>query len=463
MKKDSVTVTLRDWIEPKYKEYSIYACTKRSLPHLIDGLKPSQRKIVYTAMRRAKSFIKVVSLSGYCLAEASYHHGDSSLNEAISLMGKDYVGANNYPLFDGDGGFGNKFGDSHSAPRYIYVKNSKIFDDLFLKEDEPILEPSGNLEDPEPAFYLPIIPYVLLNGISGIAVGFSVDIPSYNPNDIIENIENILSGKKARKEMVPYYKGYTGEIKKESDCWIMYGKIKRINTTTIEITELPIDKTTENYKNFLNGLIDTDVIKDYDDLSDSSWRFIVRAPRNIFAKTDDELYELFNLKFKIQERLNVIYNNVVTEYESPIKLIEDFTKIRLGFYEKRKNNILMELRLNIIRNFIKMIVNKYIINKKEKMFDKNEVIEYVKSKKNMLLEFCGDNLEGVLLDVVESEIGSTLNDVVDSLRLNDIYSDKVDDFKKKIFDTSEEYNVLYRKTIETLYRYDLKQLSKRFE
>ena len=97
------------------------------------------------------------------------------------------------------------------------------------------------------------------------------------------------------------------------------------------------------------------------------------------------------------------------------------------------------------------------------MFDKNEVIEYVKSKKNMLLEFCGDNLEGVLLDVVESEIGSTLNDVVDSLRLNDIYSDKVDDFKKKIFDTSEEYNVLYRKTIETLYRYDLKQLSKRFE
>lgn len=458
-------ISIDKWIEPKYKEYSLYTCTKRAIPHLVDGFKPSQRKIIYTAIKRARSLIKVVSLSGYCLAEASYHHGDSSLNDAISLMAQDFVGSNNYPIFNGKGGFGNRYGATPSAPRYVYVKLSDIFDDMFLKSDNPILSESGSIEDPEPLFYVPIIPYVLLNGISGMAVGFSVDIPSYNPKDIIENIENILDDNKTRTELVPFYKGYLGRIEKEADNqFVQYGVFKRLNTTTIEISEVPIGITTEKYKEHLNKLIDNEIIKDYDDYSDTNWKLIIRAPRDFVSKTDDELYTILNLKQKIFERINVIFDDAVIEYKSPIALIEDFVKIRLEYYEKRKNAMLADYKFDILKLFVRYLTNKYIKSKGESGFKfvKEELVEYIKGKENTIKTFFIDLVEGTVWNEVWEVLLKNLDDVLSTIRINELYSDKMEDYQKKIQEFTDIHNILYRKSIKSLYKYDLKQLNKHF-
>ena len=460
-KTDVVQVDFEKWVEEKYKEYSLYVCQKRALPHLVDGLKPSQRKIIFTALRRATKFIKVVSLSGYGLAEASYHHGDASLSDAISLMGKDYVGSNNYPLLEGDGGFGNVFGASPSAPRYIYVRNSKFQEKLFLREDDNILTPSDDVEDPEPSFYLPVLPYALLNGISGIAVGFSVDIPAYSPQDIIKIMKDIIKkGKPAKNsELSPFYKGYTGEIKKIDDDWYMYGKFKRINTTTIDITEIPINTKSEDYKKHLNNLIEKDIIKDYDELSDSKWHFVIRAPRVFGSQTDEAIYSQLNLKVKIQERINVVYNNVVKEYgNNPIDLIVDFMKIRLTYYDKRKVFKLETYRDGIIKNFIKMIVNKYVIKSKT-IIVKKDILDFIKTKENKIYTYLSKELNGGS-DISTEYFDELNNYVIDNLKLSDVYNDKLETYQNNIADITNKYNELYNTKPSDLYLVDIDELEK---
>ncbi|MBT6072286.1 MAG: DNA topoisomerase, partial [Euryarchaeota archaeon] len=154
-------------IDNQYKDYSKYVLYSRAIPHLIDGLKPSQRKILYTALKTAKNGrIKTASLSGNTISTANYHHGDASLNEAITKMVQSH--SNNISLLQGEGSFGSRLVPDAAAPRYTYVKMSDNFDKFFA--DTMVADRAIDPEDPEPAFYLPIIPWVLVNGVKGIAV-----------------------------------------------------------------------------------------------------------------------------------------------------------------------------------------------------------------------------------------------------------------------------------------------------
>lgn len=455
-------ISLENWIEPRYKEYSLYTCMKRALPHLVDGFKPSQRKIIYTAIRRAKNLVKVTALGGYVLAEANYKHGDS-VTGTVSLMGQDFVGSNNFPLLDKKGGFGNRFGASPSAPRYIYVKISDNFDKFFSKQDNHILFKSDDLEDPDPAFYVPIIPYILINGINGIAVGFTVNIPPYNPSAIVENIENIIKNKKARVEMVPYYKGYQGEIVKGDDCWLMRGVINRKNTTTLEVTEIPVGITREAFKTHLNKLIEKDIIKDYDDISDKNWHFIIRAPRTFVAQDDEDILEELNLVHKIFEKINVIYENKVVEYQSPIDLIDDFIKIRLFFYDERKEYLLRGFKNEILKLFIKYVVHMYIKDKPNKKFDKEEAIEYIIQKRDSIIDYYEEYVSGFNVDEFMGVFDDSYKPILDNIRLNELYADRITEYQTTIQKLTQEHNTLYDKTSITLYEEDLKIIKKEFK
>jgi len=457
----NAVVDMVKWIEPKYKDYSLYVCTKRSIPHLIDGFKPSQRKIIFTAQRRAKNMIRVVSLSGYVIAESGYHHGDMSLNDAISLMAQGFTGSNNFPLLDNKGGFGNKFGASPSAPRYIYVKMSEFYNVLFSPEDTPILLESDNIEEPDPKFYVPIIPNVLLNGVSGIAVGFKVDIPPYNPKEIFENIDYMINNKEKRVELKPYYRGYTGVIQKEDDEWYMYGVIKKINSTTIEITEIPLGMTTEKYKKLLNNLIDENIIKDYDDFSGENWRFVIRAKRQFVSQDIDVLYSIFKLKSKIIENINVIYNGEIRQYGRNVyNLIEDFVKIRLDFYNKRKQALLDGYRVEILKYFIKFSVNKYVKSKHVNNFVKSEVKEYIINRKNVIDKYFDIEVNGSKLDNIIESLGDFIDGILTGLRLSEIYSDKMEIYQKNIETLTKTHNILYNKSVESIYKQDLKKIKK---
>ena len=171
--------------------------TKRSIGSLFDGLKPSQRKILFACFKRKLySEIRVAQLAGYVSENAAYRHGEASLQGAIIGMAQNYVGSNNINLLEPNGQFGTRImgGGDAASSRYIHTELNKLSTFIYPKEDFPLLE---YVEDDglsvEPYYYVPIIPMVLVNGMTGIGTGFSTNIPCFNPKDICKNIRNILN------------------------------------------------------------------------------------------------------------------------------------------------------------------------------------------------------------------------------------------------------------------------------
>ena len=194
---DDSTIRIQDFIDKEMIHYSKYDC-ERSLPHAIDGLKISLRKILYAAFKRKLySEIKVAQFSGYVSEHSGYHHGEMSLQKAIVGMAQEFVGSNNINLLLPNGQFGSRLkgGKDSASERYIYTLLNSITEKIFRPEDMPVL---NYLDDDgfsvEPEFYKPIIPFVLINGGKGIGTGFAYDSVSYNPLDIISYLTKKLSG-----------------------------------------------------------------------------------------------------------------------------------------------------------------------------------------------------------------------------------------------------------------------------
>ena len=165
----------------------------RSIPSVIDGFKPSQRKVLYCCFKRKlDNEIRVAQLAGYVSEHGAYHHGEASLQGTIINMAQDFVGSNNINLLDPIGQFGTRLhgGKDSAQPRYIYTKLQEISYKLFNKDDEDLyqyIEDDG--EKVEPNYYVPTLPMLLINGTSGIGTGWSTNIPCFNPKDIIKNIK----------------------------------------------------------------------------------------------------------------------------------------------------------------------------------------------------------------------------------------------------------------------------------
>ena len=259
----------------------------RAIPNLLDGLKPGQIKILWSCFKRNLiNEIKVAQLGGYVSEHAAYHHGEISLFNTIINMAQDYVGSNNINLLLPNGQFGTRHagGKDSASPRYIFTKLNKLTRLLYPIIDDQLLKyknDDGLIVEPE--YYIPILPMLLINGTNGVGTGFSTNIPSYNPLDLIKLIENSLeknlqlksqqpnksnnnfnpsqfyldqnenAHQKAHQNLIPYYHGYNGIIKYNSlqNSFISYGSIQIKNSQQIIINELPIYKWTENYKEYL--------------------------------------------------------------------------------------------------------------------------------------------------------------------------------------------------------------------
>ncbi|KAF9675568.1 hypothetical protein SADUNF_Sadunf09G0045700 [Salix dunnii] len=242
---------------------------QRSIPSMVDGLKPGQRKILFCSFKR--NFVKeakISQFSGYVSEHSAYHHGEQSLAGTIIGMAQDFVGSNNINLLQPNGQFGTRSvgGKDHASARYIYTQLSPITRFLFPKDDDGLLnylDEDG--QTIEPTWYIPIIPMVLVNGCEGIGTGWSTFIPNYNPRDVVANIRRLLNGE-MMEPMNPWYRGFKGTIEKgaskEGGCssYTVNGVINEVNETTLRITELPVRRWTDDYKTFLNSV--TEGIRD---------------------------------------------------------------------------------------------------------------------------------------------------------------------------------------------------------
>lgn len=269
-------VTFSDFIHREMKHFSKYDC-ERSIPNLMDGLKISQRKIVYASFKKnLTTEIKVAQFSGYVSEHSGYHHGEASLNGAIVNMAQNFVGSNNINLLMPNGQFGTRLmgGKDSASERYIFTQLNPVSKSLFMQADlapEVVDYLDDDGQSVEPIFYAPIIPLLIVNGAKGIGTGFSTDILCYNPKQIIEHLKRRLLDENFHgmdEEFIPYYQGFKGTIAKiESQKFLIKGCYEKVDTNKIRVTELPVGTWTEDYKTFLEKEIDAKNLKDVNDMS----------------------------------------------------------------------------------------------------------------------------------------------------------------------------------------------------
>lgn len=368
------TISIKEFINMELIHFSNYD-NLRSIPSIMDGFKPSQRKVLFACLKRnLTSEVKIAQLAAYIAEVSSYHHGEQSLVSTVINMAQNYVGSNNLNILVPMGQLGTRLmgGKDHSSARYIFTYMEKYVSKIFNKLDSELLEYMEDDGDMiEPKFYLPIIPLILVNGSEGIGTGFSTNIPNYNIVDIINYLKNRLTTNTTNIVLKPYYRNFKGNIIKISeDTYVTTGIIEIDSKKNIlTITELPIKLWTNDYKEFLETLLyenDDKIFKQYTNLSsDLEVRFILSFSEemketiiNMNNTNDDiglnKLYKYLHLYKTIKESNLTLYdmNNKIKLYKNPNEIIDNFYDWRLSFYDKRKT-----LQLNRIEE-----ENKYLIN-----------------------------------------------------------------------------------------------------
>jgi DNA gyrase/topoisomerase IV subunit A len=332
------------FIKDTSREYSIYVCQSRGIPSVSDGLKDAQRKALFV-MKTINEKIKTVSLAGKLISENIYLHGDAAAADTISLMAAPYC--NNVPLLSGIGAFGTRIGPTDwGAPRYTYVKKG-TYTEALIYQDYDIIPLKENYDGSvmEPKHFLPLIPLVLLNGVSGIAVGWSTEILPRSLSGLIDATIAAIDGKKKLPDLLPAYEYLQTTVRGIGDnAYEFTGKVV-IDGSTVIVTELPPDLSPEKFKARLNKMEDEEQIQTYVDRSTKDIKIEVRFKRGtINGWTEAKAIEFLKLKSKTTERLVVLDwdGNNIKQYADAETLIRDFVEWRLGFYTKRYQKLLAD-------------------------------------------------------------------------------------------------------------------------
>ena len=355
---------------------------------------------------------------------------------------------NNAPLLEEDGQFGSLRSPQAGAPRYIGTKLSENFK-LIYKDFELLEYKEEEGESIEPKYFLPIVPAVLLNGSSGIAVGFASNVLNRDIKSIIDACVKVLAGKEPG-EVKPSLNGFNGEFiqdKENNKRWIIRGKYDKVNTTTVKITELPPSMTYEKYEDILDKLVDDKVIVTYDDNCKDNIDYTIKFTRSDLDKLDeDKLIKLL----KLEESSTEIFSTLdefgkLMIFENTSDIIKYFVDFRLKYYHKRKQFLLdkMNRELKILSNRGRFI--KAIIDGKLKV---NNV------SKSIIIE----GIEAMGLDKIDDSYDYLLRMPIYSLT-KEMYDKLKEDFTIK----KEEIKTLEATDPKDMYILDLTELKKRFK
>jgi DNA topoisomerase-2 len=346
-------ITIERLFQEQYKPYANYD-NERSIVNLIDGLKITQRKVLYTCLlKNVNSEMKVAQLASSVAYETQYHHGEQGIAGVICNLAQDFTGSNNLNWLDPIGQFGSRLSPVPAAARYIFTKLSKNFRLYFRKEDDIILE--HLFEDDfkiEPNFFVPILPGVLLNNSLGIGTGFASTILSRDPKELAKYIKAKLSGSSKKFQLLPHFRGFKGSVTRLDDNkYQIKGSISRINATQVKITELPVGMYLDDIKKQLNKLVENNSIKDYEDNStEEGFDIDVFYQRGILnSMEDDTILEKLKLVTTVTENLTCwLPTGKLRKFGSVNEIIDYFIDWRLGKYTDRIDKLIEILDNDII-------------------------------------------------------------------------------------------------------------------
>lgn len=464
----------------------------RSLPHLMDGLKPSQRKIIYCCFKRnLKEEIRVAQLAGYVSEHAAYHHGEASLNGTIIGMAQTFVGSNNINLLRPMGQMGSRLlgGKDAASPRYIHTYMEDIVRYIFRKEDACLLkhiEDEGDLVEPE--YYLPVVPLLAINGSIGIGTGYSTDIPPHKPEDIICLLRHRLQGSMdtlAGRPQDPWWFGFKGTIHRIDDMtWHTKGLyVLDDEKHTVTITELPVGTWTKDYKAFLEERLDVEEKRNKDakreakkaeTASQSSSKGDVEP---CGFKGCDDLYndvdvcfvlyfteegydaikehpEVFEKQFKLTTSWKTTNmtcfdaSRTIVKYRTIGDLLEAFLEQRLPLYEKRRLAILgilqaQNIELDAKRRFLQAVLDERLILQKK---TDEEIVSQ--------LQACSIPP----LSCMEKPDAYDSYDYVLRMRMDRVKQSAIDELEGQIREKEAEIARLERETASSLWLSDLAEL-----
>lgn len=394
----------------------------------------------------------------------------------IVNLAQDFIGSNNINLLMPNGQFGTRDqgGKDHASARYIFTELSPMSRALFHPGDDPLLNYlKDDTADIEPEWYMPILPLVLVNGAEGIGTGWSTNVPCYNPVDIVANIRRRMNDEEM-VPMLPWWRGFKGTIRKTGEHkYDVTGIINKINDTTVEITELPIHKWTQNYKQELEAMMGEKgdgPVKDYKEYHDNmNVHFVVTLDEKGMEKAEAQgLHEFFKLTGKINtsNMMCFDFDGKIKKYNSPEEIIEEFYPIRLAWYQKRKDHMAEQLQLEFERltnqaRFISMIVSKDLVVSGRKRADviadlrKKEFRPFPKISKAKAAGETEEVVENDDAEEDESNDGSHDYDYLLNMAIYSLTKERIEKLKKQAADKEAELLKLLEMTPIQMWNIDL--------
>jgi DNA topoisomerase-2 len=476
-------VPIKDFINKELILFSM-ADNARSIPSVVDGLKPGQRKVMFGCFKRKlRGEIKVAQLIGYVAEHSAYHHGETSLASTIVNLAQDFCGSNNVNILSPNGQFGTRLmgGKDAASARYIFTNVADITRSIYHPSDDALLTYlNDDGQNIEPEWYLPTVPLVLLNGSEGIGTGWSSNVPNYNPKDVLANLKRRLAGQEY-EPMNPWYRGFTGSITPEDASRTRFkctGIARQVDEKTWEITELPVKTWTSPYKEGLEErVIGTDkvpaTIKEYKEYhTDTTVHFVVELNAKGQAEIAEKGAEVF---FKLASQISttnmVLFDQQgkIKKYSTPEEILDDFYLLRFEYYSKRKEHLVEELKMQYERlsnqaRFVQMIISKELVVNNRK---RSELVAELRKRdfrpfaKQVKAKVAAD----VDVDDVEEDDPSadTDFDYLLSMAIWSLTKEKVDKLLAQRDEKEKELNILLKRTPQNLWEEDLYHFEQNWE
>lgn len=427
----------------------------RKIPNVADGLKISQRKLLWTAFDKAnKEFVKTETFANITALHTMYIHGAGSLASVTATLVQQFPGACNYQYFIGNsGGWGCRMLPRESAPRYTRIKLADISNVLFNKVDREIFEKQYfEAEYIEPQYLLPIFPTLFLNYSEGLSTGFASKINPRNPKNVISYIKKKLAGtEKPRVDLAPWFRGFKGQISfnKETQRYECTGVITQNNMTSYTISELPIGLDYKKFNEYLDKLCEDHMIVDYRDKCNPTtdeMHYEIKTTRDFTRRHKDynDLLKVFHLTKSLPENLTCIdeHNRAIT-YSSVQEILDKFIDMRLKFYDKRKTYMLDQLKQKVIQLSSKYLFVKGIVDKTIIVANRRKADIVVQLEQNEKIKKVDDSYEYLLRMPIHSLTTETLEEL-----------------KKRVHECKDEYDQIKSTTINDMWLADLHELKK---
>ncbi|CAL9991603.1 DNA topoisomerase II [Vibrio phage D479] len=423
---------LTDIMNNEALDFALYTLHHRALPSMIDGCKPVHRFVLYSTLKDAKSEFAKVAALGSNVAKLGYNHGEVSAQDALKLMAAEWT--NNLPLVAGRGNFGSRMIQDSAAARYVYAKMHpnfpKYFKDIELSPEHP---------DPEhvpPAFYVPVIPVVLVNGMLGIATGYSTKIYPHDLDWVKKAVTEHLAGKEISEPVVSW-PCFDGEITYDGTKYTQHGTFD-VSGLTAVVTEIPTTYDHPKYCAVLDKLVDEGKISSWTDETSDTFQFRVRFKRGS-NMTDDFIKKTLKLTKSFTPNVNVInQHNRLASYDDVRDLVKDFVDFRLEFLEDRiSNGLKTSLRRSSLADakvhFIKSVIA-------------GETILHGKTKAVLTKELSiQDNLKPYVSELL-------------AMTVDKMTSDEVKRLEKEANDARKEHEYWQKTTPKKEYVKDIKEI-----